>query len=267
MMADPGGFWGTPTSTVDWCEVNYAVTPYVCEFFNTFSSLTIVAAGALGALLHRRILEPRLLAAFVLLALVGVGSIAFHATLHFELQMLDELPMLYLVTLMVYLLLEPGPAPHFGAWLPASLVGYALLATASAAFTRGQFQFYAFQLSFGSLELFCLLRVSVLSTHPMNAPVRPLFRLGLTCYLVAIVLWYLDLRFCDLMRYRLPSLGLPNPQLHAWWHVLVSCGFYLLLLVVGFDRLRRRRARPIIAARARVLPALANQSPLVGEEA
>jgi len=36
----------------------------------------------------------------------------------------------------------------------------------------------------------------------------------------------------------LPARGLPNPELHAWWHVLVSAGFFLLLSVVSFDRVR-----------------------------
>jgi dihydroceramidase len=257
MIAGPAGFWGMPTSTVDWCEMNYAVSPFVCEFFNTISSMALIAAGALGALLHRRVLERRMLWAFALLSLVGVGSIAFHATLRFELQMLDELPMLYLVTLMAYLLLEPGPKVRFGVWLPASLLGYALLTTACAAFTRGRFQFYAFQLTFGSLELFCLLQVYLLSKNPSNAPVRPLFRLGFSAYLIAIVLWFVDFRFCDLVSVRLPALGVPNPQLHAWWHVLVSWGFYLLLLVVGYDRLRRLHARPVVSTRGRILPAVA----------
>jgi dihydroceramidase len=40
----------------------------------------------------------------------------------------------------------------------------------------------------------------------------------------------------------MPAHGIPNPQLHAWWHVLVSLGFFLLLGVVSFDRLRRAAA-------------------------
>src|SRR5271169_3042764 len=127
------GFWGTPTSTVDWCELNYAVTPFICEFFNTISSLAMIAAGLLGGLLHRRVFDQGILVAFGLLGVVGVGSIAFHGTLRFELQMLDELPMLYLVTLIAYLLLEPGPTRHFSRWLPAALLVYALLPTVSAA--------------------------------------------------------------------------------------------------------------------------------------
>jgi dihydroceramidase len=247
------GFWGAPTSTVDWCEANYAVTPFVCEFFNTLSSLAMIAAGALGILLHRRALDRRMRWAFGLLCVVGVGSIGFHATLRFELQMLDELPMLYLVTLMVYLLLEPGPARRFGAWFPAALVGYALLATASEAFTRGEFQFYAFHVSFGSLEMFCLFRVFLLTREPGNAAVRPLFRVGLVAYVSGIALWLVDLKACPLVSVRLPALGIPNPQLHAWWHVLVSCGFYALLLVVGYDRLRRAGARPVVET-GRILP-------------
>ncbi len=236
------GFWGTPTSTVDWCEVNYAVTPFVCEFFNTLSSLAMIAAGVLGALLHRHVFDRWTLAAFGLLGLVGVGSVAFHGTLRFELQMLDELPMLYLVALVAYLVLEP----RFGPWLPAALLTYAVLATVSEAFTRGNLQFLAFQVSFGALEMFCMFRVYLLSRAPENQAVRPIFNLGAGMYFAAIALWFVDLRFCDAVSIRLPSLGIPNPQFHAWWHVLVSCGFYLLLLVVGYDRLRRRHAQPVI---------------------
>jgi dihydroceramidase len=254
MSCGPVCFWGTPTSTVDWCEVNYAVTPYVCEFFNSLSSLAMVAAGTLGIFFHRRVFDAGTLSAFGLLSLVGIGSIAFHGTLKFELQLLDEIPMLYLVTLMAYLLIEPGPARRFGWWLPSALAFYAFVATISDAFTAGQVQFFGFQISFGALEFFCLGRVYLLSRDPENVAIRPLFRLGVASYLGAICLWFVDLRFCDIMNHRLQALGLPNPQLHAWWHILVSCGFYLLLVVVGYDRLRRRGRGPTVRRLAGIIP-------------
>ena len=256
MTPDLMGFWGPPTSTVDWCEANYVITPFISEFFNTLSSLAMVFAGGLGILLHRRVLDRWMLLAFGLLGVVGVGSVAFHATLRFEFQMLDELPMLYLVTLMVYLLLEPGPELRFGPWLPSLLFCYALFATSSAALTRGRFQFFVFQVSFGALEFFCLGRVYLLSRQLENRPVRSLFRIGVVLYLTGILLWFVDIRFCDTVSVTLPALGIPNLQLHAWWHVLVSCGFYLLLLVVGFDRLRRLSARPELRMLAHVLPSV-----------
>jgi dihydroceramidase len=250
------GFWGVPSSTVDWCEANYAVTPLICEFFNTVSSLAMVVAGGLGALLHRRVLDRWMLLAFGLLGVVGLGSIAFHATLRFEFQMLDELPMLYLVTLMAYLVMEPGPQRRFGRWLPWTLLGYAVVATMSATLTRGRFQFFAFQITFGGLELYCLLRVYLLSREQGNGRIRAIFKIGVALYLGAIGLWFVDVRFCPAMSRGWPAVGLANPQFHAWWHVLVSCGFYMLLLVVGYDRLRRAGARPRISEVGRVVPSV-----------
>ena len=232
MPFDPAGYWGLPTSTIDWCEQNYAVTPYVAEFFNTLSSLAMVIAGVLGA--RRRSLDGRVRVAFGLLVLVGLGSIAFHGTLRRQLQMLDELPMLYLVTWLVWLLVETGPRPRLGRWFPAALVAYVLLATVAAAFTGGGVQFYAFHVSFGALELFCLGRVSWLAFRPENAPVRRQFFAGIGAYALGLGLWFVDLLDCSHL--------VPNPQLHAWWHVLVSVGFFLLLGVVSFDRTRRRAA-------------------------
>jgi dihydroceramidase len=248
------GFWGPPTSTVDWCEANYAVTPLVCEFFNTLSSVAMIIAASLGVFLHRRVFDRWMLAAFGCLGVVGLGSVAFHGTLKFEFQLLDELPMLYLVTMMVYLLLEPGPTARFGRWLPVALLAYACLATLSDAFTRGRFQFFAFQFSFGLLELFCLVRVGLLSLERANRSVRQLYRVGVALYLGGILLWLADLRLCSWLSVTLPAAGIANPQFHAWWHVLVSAGFYLLLVVVAYDRLRRRGSQPVLQARWGVVP-------------
>ena len=237
MPVDPVGFWGIPTASIDWCEQNYAVTPWVAEFWNTLSSLAIVAAGLAGLCSRRFAREVRL--AFALLTLVGLGSIAFHGTLRFELQMLDELPMLYLVTWMAWLLVETGPERRLGTWFPAALVAYVLLATAGATLNRGGTQFLAFHVSFGALELFCLGRVSWLAFRPENRAVRRPFVLGLGAYATGIAVWFVDLQACPWVSVTLPAHGIPNPQLHAWWHVLVSAGFFLLLGVVSFDRQRR----------------------------
>ena len=233
LHAMTSGFWGPPTSSVDWCEVNYQVTPYVAELWNTLSSLAMVLAGALGCWLNRRALPRRFLAAYGLLMVVGFGSIAFHATLRFELQMLDELPMLYLVTFIVYLLVERGPIRRFGAWFPWGLVGYDVFLTILCTVSRGRLEFWVFQLSFGSLELWSLWRVFRIYRGSKSLAQRRLFRLGMGAYLLGIVVWFCDLRFCAELGTWLPLHGIPNPQLHAWWHVLVAGGFYGLLLFIA----------------------------------
>jgi dihydroceramidase len=250
------GFWGAPTSTVDWCEANYAHGPIVAEFFNTLSSFAIVAAGLLGIWLHRRLLEARFLLCFASVALVGLGSIAFHATLRFELQMADELPMLYSAVIMVYILLENRRERRFGAWFPLALAAHATLVTALTALSRGPLQFYLFHLSFGSLETFSLVGVYLLQRRHAVPAARRLFRTGMAAYLLGIVSWFIDLRFCPLLSERLPALGAFNPQLHAVWHVLVSTGFYCLLLVSAHARLEQRGQTPEIIRQLSLIPVL-----------
>jgi dihydroceramidase len=250
------GYWGPSTSTVDWCETNYAHLFHVSELFNSASSLVLVLTGLLGLVLHRRVLERRFLLAFALLAVVGVGSTAFHATLRREHQMLDELPMLYLAIVIVYILLEDRPQRRFGAWFPLALLAHAALVTYLTAFTRGPVQFFLFQVSFASLEFFALGRTYLLQRRSPDAGTKRLFRLGIGAYALAIALWVSDIQFCPTLNGTLPAHGLPNPQLHAWWHVLVSFGFYALLLVIARERLRTLGREPRLVRALGVVPRL-----------
>lgn len=49
------GYWGPVTSSIDWCEKNYEVTPYVAEFSNTFTNIGFVILGGTFALYVVRI--------------------------------------------------------------------------------------------------------------------------------------------------------------------------------------------------------------------
>ena len=251
------GFWGAPTSSVDWCEANYRYSPYVCELFNTLSSFALVLAGCFGAWLHRGVLERRFLFAFLALLTVGVGSVAFHATLRFELQMLDELPMLWLALTMIYTLLENRPTRRFGYWFPSLLVLHGILVSLLAALTRGRVEFWVFQLSFGSAEFYGLYRVWRIHARSQNPSVHRLFRWGMGSYLVAIALWSVDTHVCSFVSVTLPAWGLFNPQLHAVWHVLVSFGFYALVLLIAYDRFDVLGTEAKVARRFKVVPYLA----------
>jgi dihydroceramidase len=69
--------------SVNWCEEDYVHTPLIAEFYNTISSFSLVLTGFLGLYLNR---QP----CFLLLIMIGLGSVLFHATLSEETRILDE---------------------------------------------------------------------------------------------------------------------------------------------------------------------------------
>lgn len=91
------GVWGPATSTLDWCEENHIVSPYIAEYFNTLSNLNYIFLGLLGlysCYSTRSELRNYLSVGGAILT-IGTGSFLFHMTLLYEMQLCDELPMLY----------------------------------------------------------------------------------------------------------------------------------------------------------------------------
>jgi len=101
------GYWGLSTSTVDFCEPNYVYSRYVAEFFNTLSSIPIFLSGVIG-IYHckREELGLEFSICYGMLAVIGMGSVAFHATLLREGQVLDEIPMLWGALMFTYALIQ-----------------------------------------------------------------------------------------------------------------------------------------------------------------
>jgi len=86
--------WGAHTSTIDWCELNYTHSPYIAEFINTLTNLPVIFMSLYGFYATwKGGAYMRYALCFLGLALVGVGSTGFHASLRWEWQLMDELPM------------------------------------------------------------------------------------------------------------------------------------------------------------------------------
>lgn len=244
------GWWGPPTSSVNWCELDYDVTELIAECANTVSSLAILLVGLVGLALHWRTMELRFSAAFGAIALVGAGSVGFHMTLRREWQMMDEVPMLWSALAMTFILLEDGGRQRrYGRWLPWALCAHGAVITALTALSEGELQFALFHASFGTLEFFSLHRVWRLwqraEREERSQPTRQrceLYRRGFGCYGVGLVCWATDLLCCEQLRSALPA----NPQLHAWWHVFVSGGLYTLSILVAHARAESLHQSPQI---------------------
>lgn len=93
------GYWLPHTSSVDFCEPNYNLTYYIAEPHNVWSSFYLVVLGAIGIYIGNPLHERRVIAQYVALSVVGLGSMALHATLHAAWQSADEVPMLWQVLL------------------------------------------------------------------------------------------------------------------------------------------------------------------------
>ena len=102
----PDPYWGQPSSSVDWCEKNYEHTRYVAEFFNTLSSLPMLVVSIWGLWLCVRYrLELRFYLCWAGIGVVGIGSVAFHGTLHPAGQATDELGMICASLAFLYVVL------------------------------------------------------------------------------------------------------------------------------------------------------------------
>lgn len=213
------GFWtplGAP-ALVDWCEPNYAVSPYVAEFWNTLSSLVMVGLGVFG-LWRVRHAALRFRLGMLGTCVVGFGSAAFHGTLLRVAQAADELPMVWLGLACIWTLADRARAPGEGRGLA---IGFAIFGSAfCAAYALVPWAFTLFVGVYTLLVAWLAIRTVQLSFFRLSPP-RVRFA-GATVILAYIgsffVMWLPEhvLFACD--------HPIQAAQLHSWWHVGAGIG-------------------------------------------
>lgn len=231
-MATAEGFWGPPTASVDWCERNYEVCHYVAEFWNTITSSFIAILGLVGLYLtHREKLEKRFGALYIGIIIVGLGSVAFHATLLLNSQLADELPMIWstLTWLYIYQTMDSPAGGNPGdKKLATLLTAFGVAWGATAPWVH----FYAplaFRSLFVGLLGYSLYKAYFYYKICENETARRLY-VACNFFLVAgVTVWLLDLHACNKLHEVFGDFWWHKyiGSLHGYWHCFMSLNVYL----------------------------------------
>ncbi|KAI0931564.1 hypothetical protein AcW1_001064 [Taiwanofungus camphoratus] len=237
-------FWGPVTATLDWCEANYQFSAYIAEVANSFSNLFTVGLALFGAFQSSyQSLPPRYLVGYVGFALVGVGSFIFHATLQFEAQLADELPMVYVTSYCCAILFDTtrGFSLRGSNAIPlaVTVLVFNVLFTWSYYINRNPIYH---QVVFATLLFITAARTIFLLRDPEIAKLVPdaskvlvarLFTYGAATFAFGFFVWNLDNIFCETVTGWKHGVGWPVAFIlegHSWWHILTASGTYLMLI-------------------------------------
>ncbi|KZS93477.1 alkaline phytoceramidase [Sistotremastrum niveocremeum HHB9708] len=235
------GYWGPVTATLDWCEANYQFSHYVAEVANTFSNLFSISLALYG---WRNVsslgLGTRYHLTFLIFALVGVGSFAFHATLLYEAQMADEIPMIWSASQNLFTLYDISPAHPKISYRKTQLI-YGLIVF-NIVFTTAYWYWrnpVFHQVVFAFLMLAATVRTRYLRQSikgrisPNNRSIlAKQYALGFGLFALGFVIWNVDNIYCGEISSLKRRIGWPSAFLlegHAWWHIFTGYGSYLML--------------------------------------
>ncbi|KAL7423204.1 alkaline ceramidase ydc1 [Cryptotrichosporon argae] len=235
------GTFGAVTSTIDWCELNFVHTPHVAELVNTLTNVPVVLLGLYGARAHAAMLPRRYAGGFLGLALIGAGSFGFHMTLKWGWQLMDELPMIYVVSYSALMVLDTLPTftHRFGVWGYLVLLAWDVFVTFSYISLPNPVYH---QIAFAGLMTFTVFRSiyllrSLPAGHALRTAVSRTLLRGVATFVAGFAVWNVDNLFCEQLRAARRCLGGVGVgalghflEGHGYWHLMTGYGAYLIMV-------------------------------------
>jgi len=232
------GYWGQRTSAVDWCESNYQWSHYIAEFFNTITSLPAAFLAFYSMYLtYKYGYDKRFYLVNSLVAMVGIGSAAFHGTLLYTGQILDELPMVYTCTALLYTVmeLESTDKKAVNKYLAPFLIGFLTVFTGVYLYLPDFFIFFLVGFILGVLTL--VYQCSKIFRKPTTVFHQKVCIMAAVCFYIGgwLFFWIPEVLFCD---------NLKSFNFHALWHVTSTLGCTVMVLFMIFQRELHRGRNP-----------------------
>jgi dihydroceramidase len=234
------GYWEPHTSSVDFCEPNYQLTPYLAEPHNVWSSGVFVFLGIFGLIHGNPTKEWRFVAYYICLAIIGLGSMALHGTLSAIWQSSDEVPMLWLNIIFIYLLYEansPKDKPrmrNLGTYLFLTGLIQTILYYSMQSF------YPAFLASFIFTLIVVVVWTALIAHENKDPAILPLrhniwlasFSSGI---LIASSIWIFEMANCEWLR---PMFPFGGASFHIIWHTGAGLGSYLSTVLMTIVRIQ-----------------------------
>eukprot|EP00088_Acartia_fossae_P008315 TRINITY_DN13963_c0_g1_i1.p1 TRINITY_DN13963_c0_g1~~TRINITY_DN13963_c0_g1_i1.p1 ORF type:complete len:265 (-),score=4.86 TRINITY_DN13963_c0_g1_i1:257-1051(-) len=250
VLQERTGVWSPRTASIDWCEENYQITPWVAEFWNTVSNISMIIPPLYGIYSCYKLgLETRYVLSYLLFLMVGIGSTLFHMTLKYPMQLLDELPMIYTTCMFIYALavVKEGPGKQRKGVI-AGLILYAIAFTVIYAVHSNPL---IHEVMYGILVFFLIFQAFYLMYHETNSTSNKLAFVGVMMYAIAFLLWNIDNNFCHHLKKFRGGVSYPVgvlSELHAWWHLLVGYSTYLHIIFSSHYRLKQLKRNPALSS-------------------
>jgi len=224
-------YWGTPTASLDWCEKNYVVCNYIAEFWNTITSMVIALLGLAGCYLtYRERIETRFTVLYSIITVVGLGSVAFHATLLIENQLLDELPMLWGMLGWIYVIntmrSARGATSEKDKALAIKLVSFGVIWTLCSPWVH-QIPII-FQALFVGTVMYCVYNLHKFYHICENQTARKLYVIYNFSVVAGALIWLVDKEACNVLHEVFGQFFWHKyvGSLHGYWHLLMAANVY-----------------------------------------
>ncbi len=189
----------TFTASVNFCEQDHLHSPYIVEYYNTLSSIPMIFLGIYGLYYHNK-LHHHINYRFIILMLIGFGSTLFHATMHRFTQLLDEIPMIWLNSVLVYEL------------IPSS---YWFISAFFISIIYNLYHIYSIFIVYFTVSGLFVFFIPIQMRK--NAFAKKLLTIALTLFTIGFIKWIIDNIFCSYVH---------DYYLHAWWHIWSGLSLY-----------------------------------------
>ncbi|KAE8423340.1 ceramidase [Aspergillus pseudocaelatus] len=236
----PSAFWGARTAKSNFCEEDYVVTRYIAEFINSLTNIVYILYAIYGLRKLRQKSSCDIFRAIPYWGLMAVGicSAAFHISLKYHIQMLDDLSMLFTTTPVLHQVLTVDTSRRHSIMLAILLWSSLMILVVYHVRTD---ELLLHSLSFAAMvtvigiRTMQLINARTLAGSAARKQIWGMVRFGAVIFNLGFYLWLIDGWVCGFLRSTRAKIGLPLAfllELHGWWHIFTGIGAYIFIAVV-----------------------------------